>query len=245
MFGLDVSRIEYDNPSTIQEVFKPLRTWEPKQNGVVHGIFADSLAALSTEMELTAEDGDKMGMRRAKEFSQELRKMCRVLPERRLLMVCSNKVRQNLDAGPYGQKWKSPGGEAIGFYASLRLRCKPPKKLSRHRKVGGEKVSRVIGVETEIVIHKSSIDKPFREATVPIIFDYGIDDVRANLSFLKDHRGKDVYQIGGRELDRSLEAAIDIVEKDQLEEQLREETIDLWEEIEQKFESSRQPKRRE
>ncbi len=50
------------------------------------------------------EDGDKYGMRRAKEFSEELRKTCRILKDKNYLMVCSNQIRDNVDAGLYGQK---------------------------------------------------------------------------------------------------------------------------------------------
>jgi len=75
------------------------------------------------------EDKDGMGMRRAKEFSEECRKTCRVIADKNFLMVCSNQVRQNADAGPFGQKYRTPGGEAIGFYASLRLRCSGGQKI--------------------------------------------------------------------------------------------------------------------
>src|SRR5690606_5284105 len=64
MFGLDTEEIKYTTPDTIPQVFEEVRKWEPEGDGV-HGVFADSLAALSTDMEM-GEDGDKMGMRRAK-----------------------------------------------------------------------------------------------------------------------------------------------------------------------------------
>src|SRR5690606_33954727 len=56
LFDLDVSTIEYNRPNTVPEVFAPVRDWEPKGKKVVHGIFADSLAALSTDMEMESSD---------------------------------------------------------------------------------------------------------------------------------------------------------------------------------------------
>lgn len=162
-------------------------------------------------------------------------------------MVCSNQIRQNLDAGPYGQKYTTPGGEAVGFYASLRLRFTKPEKIKQKVKVANKEVTRVIGVETEIEVYKSSIWKPYRTAPVVILFDYGMDDIRANLQYIKDYSKNTQYTLGGEVLSNSLEAAIKMVEKDEaLIKQLKNEVIDLWEEIEDKFSqgAERKPKLR-
>lgn len=242
LFGLNLDDITYTVPNTIPEVFSKVRKWEPEGKGP-HGIFADSLAALSTDMEMGNDEGDKMGMRRAKEFSEQLRKTCRVITEKNYLMVCSNQIRQNLDAGPYGQKYISPGGEAIGFYSSLRLRCMKPEKIKDKVKIAGKEVSRVIGIKTDIEVFKSTVWKPYRIAPLTILFDYGIDDVRQNLQFIKDYTSNTVYTIGGKPLDRSMDNSIKMVEESGLEEGLREEVIDLWEEIESKFSQNRKPKK--
>jgi RecA/RadA recombinase len=243
---LNINEGNYAMPDTVTEVFSSVRKWEPRESRKkkkVHGVFADSLAALSPELEMGNEEGDKMGMRRAKEFSEQLRKTARILAQKNYLMVCSNQVRVNTDAGPYGQKYTTPGGEAIGFYSSLRLRTLKPEKLKAKVKVAGKEVVRVIGVEVQVEVFKSSIWKPYRIAPVTIIFDYGIDDVRANLQFLKDYSKVTQYCVEGQVLSNSLEEAIALVEQDGLEWKLREEVIDLWESIEARFESSRKAKR--
>lgn len=243
IFDLDTDSINYSTPDTVTEVFKEVREWEPK-NKKVNGIFTDSLAALSTTSEMEKAEGDKMGMRRAKEFSEELRKTCRILTKKNLLMVCSNQVRVNIDAGPYGQKYTTPGGESIGFYASLRLRTSKPEKIKEKIKVAGKEVTRVIGVETQIEVFKSSIDKPYRTAPVIILFDYGIDDIRANLQYIKDYTKNTQYCVGKQVLSNSMDEAITLVESEGLEESLKEEVIDLWEAIENKFDTERKPKNR-
>lgn len=103
IFGLDPDTINYKRPDTVTEVFQEIRKWEPENPDVINGIFADSLAALSTDLEMDKEDGDKMGMRRAKEFSEELRKTCRLLANNNWLMVGSNQLRQTQNTG-YGEK---------------------------------------------------------------------------------------------------------------------------------------------
>jgi hypothetical protein len=154
-------------------------------------------------------------------------------------MVCSNQVRVNVDAGPYQQKYISPGGEAIGFYSSLRLRCNNPTKIREKKTIRGKEHSRVIGVETEIEVFKSSVWKPYRTAKVYIIYDYGVDDIRANLRYLKTTRGDTVYTVGGEKLGKSLDMAIGAVESAGIESILKEEVVDLWNEVEQRFNSDR------
>jgi protein RecA len=244
MFGLDSDELEYTNPDTIPQVFNAGRDWIPKETGdkPIYGIFADSLAALSTEMEMGKEAGDKMGMRRAKEFSEEMRKTCRMIARKDTIMVCSNQIRMNMDAGPYGQKYKSPGGEAIGFYSSLRLKCSTPQRIKTKRKFKGKEHERTIGVKTTIDVHKSSVWKPHGVAEVYIMYDYGIDDIRGNLRYLKTNTGDTSYKLNDRNLGRSLEEAITTIEDDHLEPELKDAVIDLWNEIEAEFHEERKPR---
>lgn len=248
MFGLDTHVINYSTPDTVTEVFKSVRDWIPGKDKAeenqekLYGIFADSLAALSTEMEMGKDEGDKMGMRRAKEFSEELRKTCRVISQQNILMVCSNQIRQNLDAGPYGQRYKSPGGEAIGFYSSLRLRCGNVKKIKVKRSIRGKEHERVIGINVTVEVFKSSVWKPFQSAEVFILYDYGIDDIRGNLHFIKRATADTIYRIGEEKLGKSLDRAIKTVEERGMEQQLKSEVIRIWNEIEEKFAEKRKPR---
>ncbi len=242
LFGLNPDEIDYGSPSTVMELFAPIRKWKPEPPSKIHGIFADSLAALSTEWEM--EDRDTYGMRRAKEFSEQCRLTCRILAERGFLMVCSNQVRQNVDGGPYAPKYRTPGGEAIGFYASLRLRLSSPKKIKVNRQVKGKTLSKAVGIAAEAEVFKSSVWEPFHTAPVYLLFDYGIDDIRANLMYLKKYTGATQYVVGGEKVGSSIEEAIARVEADGLEESLRQEVIDLWSGIEEKFRSNRKPRNR-
>lgn len=243
MFDLDTSLMDYGTPNTIPELFKAVRDWKIDKTKI-NGVFADSLAALSTDMEMDNDEGDKMGMRRAKEFSEELRRTCRIIKENNLLMVASNQVRQNMDAGKYDVKYSSPGGMGIGFYSSLRLRASNPSKIPLVKKIAGKDVTRIIGVETKFEVFKSSIWKPFHSAIVPILFDYGVDNTRGNLQFIKDNTGNKVYTINGRELSNSMEKSIRIIEEEILEKELENQVINLWEELESAFDSNRIKKRR-
>lgn len=244
LFDLHVNKNNYHRPDTVPEIFSAVRKWDPPA-GKVHGIFADSLAALSTDMEMGSK-GDKTGMRRAKEFSEELRKTCRILAKNNYIMVCSNQVRQNIDALQFAPKYESPGGEAIKFYSSLRLRTAFMQgyKIKEERTIHGKTVPRVVGVRIEVTVHKSSVSKPYHTAPVTILFDYGIDDIKENLQFLKDYTQATTYRIDGIKLSKERDEAIKMVEANASESILRNAVIDLWEEIESKFESNRKTKNR-
>jgi len=241
IFGLKTDEMKYSNPDTVPEVFAGARKWKPEGKGI-HGIFADSLAALSTDMEMDKDEGDKMGMRRAKEFSEECRKTCRILAQNNYLMVCSNQIRRNIGGGDFAPKYKSPGGEAIGFYSSLRLRTSILNKIKSKKKFSGKEVSRIIGVQILVEVFKSSVWKPFQTAPLIILFDYGVDDIRTNLQFIKDFSKNTIYLIGRERLSKSLNESLQIVEKNGWEDILRDNVINLWEHIESKFESERKSK---
>lgn len=240
IFGIDLDPKEIENPDTIPECFKPIRHWHPKKMNAVNGCLIDSLAALSTDLEMNNEDGDTMGMRRGKEFSQELRKTCRIIKNRNLLVVCSNQIRDRTMGGA-----APTGGYAIGFYASVRLQTSKPEKIYREITFNGKKIKEPIGTCTEIEVTKNSTWKSYRKAKIYILSDYGIDDVRANLQFLKDYKDCAIYSIGERDLDKSIEKSIKIIEKENLEDELKAEVIELWRAIESKFDSPwRKPKKR-
>lgn len=246
MFDLDIKTVNYDTPNTVPEVFAPIRTWEVKDEKKINGIFADSLAALSTDLEMDKEEGDKMGMRRAKEFSEELRKTCRILQKRNLLLVGTNQIRVKTDAAQFGEKYTVPGGEAPAFYASLRLQFKYTTKITRKKKIHGKEVKKVIGVQSTIFVEKSSVWQPYNEATLTILFDYGIDDIRENLQYIKNYTSNKIYTLNGESLSKSMEESIAIIEErgQPAIDSLKNEVIDLWHEIEQKFKINRQRKTR-
>jgi recombination protein RecA len=239
IYGAEISQGNYLRPDTVTQMFDMIQNWIPIQSDKINVVAADSLAALSTEMEMG--DEDKYGMRPAKEFSMCLRKICRKIANDNWLIVCSNQLRE----GPKGET--TPGGNAIRFYSSLRIRVGPPAQGAKIPKVvtlaNGKKVEKIIGIRSQCKIKKSSVDEPFRECFISIIFGYGIDDIRENLQYLKENTGSTTYKVADQEF-RSMGKAIEYVETNNLQDTLKNEVIDLWSEIEDKFKIERPKKER-
>lgn len=227
-YDFNITRIE--KPDTVRELFDIYNKFKPNPE-FVNVFAADSLAALSSEIEM--KDGiDKMGMKRAKDFSECLRVYARTYKERNIIFVCSNQVREKEG------KMITPGGLGVGFYASIRLKlkpCFPQSKISITRD-GFEKT---IGIKTEVEVYKNSVGNPKGIANLNIIFNYGIDDVRANIEYLKT--GKK-YEIFNEEFSQ-VQKAIDYVEEMGLVQDLRELVIKRWYEVDEKFKTNRTKQR--
>lgn len=238
IYGVELSKEDYHRPDTVTEMFDDhIWPWKPKRKDVINGIGTDSLAALSTRMEM--DDKDKMGMRRAKEFSEGLRKTSRIIRNKNWLIVCTNQLRE----GTFGET--TPGGKGIPFYSSLRIKVKEVQKIIKEVMIGKKKVKKVLGIKTSCYISKSTIDDPYREASIYIIFGYGIDDIRGNLQYLKDMTGTTKYcELGGMEGYVSMERAVKAVERYDCQLKLKEAVMNLWHEIEEKFKIERVKKER-
>jgi len=79
----------------------------------------------------------------------------------------------------FGSSVTTTGGNATKFYASVRLELAIQSKITEGKKI-------VHGVNARAYTTKNKVAKPFRQCTLPILFDQGIDDVTATLEYLKD-----------------------------------------------------------
>ena len=236
IYGISINKDNYTRPDTVTAVFDEIwsAVGDPSKNYHVSGI--DSLAALSTNLEL--EKGDKMGMRRAKEFSEALRKTCRMIANNKWLVCCTNQIRQG-DGGE-----TTPGGNAFPFYASLRLRIGPSKKgwqVEKGTKLYNKDHKKIIGIRSTVYVRKSSVDEPYRSCDVFIIFGYGVHDVMTNLQFVKDITGDTKYPAVVKSF-QAMDHAVAYIEENGLEQRLREEVEKYWNELEDKFKTKRKPK---
>jgi len=238
IYGMDLPKEDYFRPDTVTEMFSIIKNWKPenKNNKAINVIAADSLAALSTELEM--EDKDAYGMRRAKEFSEGLRKTTRIIANNNWLIICSNQIRE----GQWGKV--TPGGKAIPFYSSLRIEVDQIGKVDQEINIEGKKVKRSIGIKSKFCVKKSTVDSPYRECDIFIIFGYGIDDIRTNLNYIKSVTGETKYDVFDGKYFKSMEKAILHIEKNKLEKNLKNKTIEMWRQLESYFKSDRKPKQR-
>lgn len=238
-YGLNIEDNHYHRVDTVDEVFKIVNSWEPENQKVINMIGIDSIAALSTELEM--EKGDKRGQAKAKAMHAGCRTSARKIAKDNKIMVFTNQLLP----GDYGDV--TPGGEAVKYYSSVRIKIKTKTKIIKEKDYKHDtkkkKMKKSVGIMSECTITKSSVDEPFRTAPLYIMFGVGIDDIRANLQWLKDVTAATKYWCVNKEYHR-LEEAIQYVENNDLEEELREKVINVWEDIESMFKIKRKEKKR-
>lgn len=244
IYGLSLTESgnEYYRPDTVVELIDHIITFKVPEDSPIGVVAADSIAALSTDIEM--EKGDKMGMKRAKDFSEGLRKVCRLISQDNRLVIFTNQIRESMAEGGFGPKETTPGGKALPFYSSLRLRVGPGypnPKIKKEIVQGKLKLTKVVGIHSTVDVVKSSIDEPYREAPIYIIFGYGIDDIRANLEYVKKMTGANRFKLGDSHF-QSMNESVQFCEENQLQERLREEVVKIWEGIESQMRVSRVPK---
>lgn len=244
IFGFEMNEDKYKKPNTVEDAFTLIKKWNPKGKGPFV-VFIDSIAALVSKEENEDKGDEYSGARRARDFSQQLRQITRIIAQKEYLIICTNQIRQNLGAGPYGKKTKPTGGEAPKFYSSLRLELKAPPSegiIKMEKSIKGVKQKRNIGVQTNIYVEKSTISTPYQTGLMRILFDYGIDSITTDLKFLKKNTGSSSFILNDEKIGSRINDAVEYIEKNGLENELKEEVIDLWTKIQKALTPDRKRK---